>query len=28
VRALQNRPDLFDYYDWCEGGLVRDPRRI
>jgi hypothetical protein len=28
VRTLQNRPDLFDYYDWCEGGLVRNPRRI
>jgi hypothetical protein len=28
VRALQARPDLFDYYDWCEGGLVRRPRRI
>jgi len=28
VRALQSRPDLFDYYDWCEGGLVRNPRRI
>jgi hypothetical protein len=28
VRALQARPDLFDYYDWCEGGLVRKPRRI
>jgi hypothetical protein len=21
-------PDLFDYRDWCEGGLVRTPRRL
>jgi hypothetical protein len=28
VRMLLARPDLFDYHDWCEGGLVRNPRRI
>jgi hypothetical protein len=28
VRVLQRRPDLFDYYDWNEGGLVRNPRRL
>jgi hypothetical protein len=28
VRMLLARPDLFDYHDWCEGGLVRSPRRI
>lgn len=28
VRTLQNRADLFDYHDWCEGGLARNPRRI
>jgi hypothetical protein len=27
-RALLERPELFDYPDWCEGGLVRQPRRI
>ncbi|MFX0593142.1 hypothetical protein [Melissospora conviva] len=27
-RALQARPELFDYHDWCEGGLVRRHRRI
>jgi hypothetical protein len=21
-------PELFDYRDWCEGGLVRQPRRL
>ena len=20
--------ELFDYHDWCEGGLVRHPRRL
>jgi hypothetical protein len=28
TRALLARPDLFDYHDWCEGGLTRNPRRI
>ena len=28
VRALIREPELFDYHDWCEGGLVRQPRRI
>jgi len=33
VRTLQRQAErgeaeLFDYHDWCEGGLVRDPRRL
>ncbi|GAA5177087.1 hypothetical protein GCM10023322_00870 [Rugosimonospora acidiphila] len=28
VRMLLARPELFDYRDWCEGGLVRHPRRL
>ncbi len=28
VRALQTHADLFEYHDWCEGGLVRNPRRL
>jgi hypothetical protein len=28
VRALLARPELFDYHDWCEGGLVRSSRRL
>jgi hypothetical protein len=28
VRMLLARPELFEYHDWCEGGLVRSPRRI
>ena len=28
VRVLLARQDLFDYYDWCEGGLTRNPRRL
>jgi hypothetical protein len=28
TRMLIARPDLFDYHDWCEGGLVRHPRRL
>lgn len=28
TRMLLARPDLFDYHDWCEGGLVRQPRRL
>jgi hypothetical protein len=27
-RVLLARPDLFVYRDWCEGGLVRENRRI
>ncbi|HZN71948.1 MAG TPA: hypothetical protein VFC00_09750 [Micromonosporaceae bacterium] len=28
TRMLLARPDIFDYHDWCEGGLVRHPRRL
>ena len=28
TRMLLARPELFDYHDWCEGGLVRRPRRL
>lgn len=28
TRVLLSRPDLFDYHEWCEGGLVREPRRL
>jgi hypothetical protein len=28
VRKLLSDPDLFDYHSWCEGGLVRRPRKI
>ncbi|ROT33740.1 hypothetical protein [Micromonospora sp. HM5-17] len=28
TRVLQSRPELFDYHDWCEGGLVRQSRRL
>lgn len=28
TRMLLARPELFDYHDWCEGGLVRNPRRL
>jgi hypothetical protein len=28
VRMLLARRDLFEYHDWCEGGLVRNPRRL
>jgi hypothetical protein len=28
ARMLLARPELFKYEDWCEGGLVRQPRRI
>lgn len=28
ARVLLARPELFDYRDWCEGGLVRQPRRL
>lgn len=28
TRVLLAIPELFDYHDWCEGGLVRAPRRL
>jgi hypothetical protein len=28
ARMLLARPELFDYYEWCEGGLVRHPRKL
>jgi hypothetical protein len=28
VRMLLARPSLFDFHDWCEGGLVRSQRRL
>jgi hypothetical protein len=28
TRMLLAVPDLFDYREWCEGGLVRQPRRL
>jgi hypothetical protein len=28
TRMLIARPELFDYHDWCEGGLVRNPRKL
>ncbi|MDQ0367879.1 hypothetical protein J2S42_004548 [Catenuloplanes indicus] len=28
ARVLLARPELFDYHDWCEGGLVRQSRRL
>jgi hypothetical protein len=28
TRMLLARPEIFRYPDWCEGGLVREPRRI
>jgi hypothetical protein len=28
TRVLLALPELFDYRDWCEGGLVRSPRRL
>lgn len=28
TRVLLARPQLFDYRDWCEGGLVRQSRRL
>jgi hypothetical protein len=27
-RVLMNRPEVFDYGEWIEGGLVRTPRRL
>jgi hypothetical protein len=28
VRVLLARPMMFDFHDWCEGGLVRSGRRL
>jgi hypothetical protein len=28
TKALIKKPDLFDYDEWCNGGLVRRPRRL
>lgn len=28
TRVLLSNPRKFDYHDWCEGGLVRSPRRL
>jgi hypothetical protein len=28
TRVLLATPEIFDYRDWCEGGLVRTPRRL
>lgn len=28
TRALIAKPDLFDYKEWCQGGLARKPRRL
>ncbi len=28
TRMLLARPELFEYREWCEGGLVRHPRRL
>ncbi len=28
TRVLLAAPELFDYREWCEGGLVRHPRRL
>lgn len=28
TRVLLSQPQLFDYHDWCEGGLVREARRL
>ena len=27
-RVLLAKPDLFEYHDWCEGGLVRSGRKL
>ncbi|MFK3982705.1 hypothetical protein ACI2K4_20300 [Micromonospora sp. NPDC050397] len=27
-RVLMAKPELFNYHDWCEGGLVRQGRRL
>ena len=28
ARVLLAKPDLFEYHDWCEGGLVRSNRKL
>ncbi len=28
TKVLKQRRDVFDYHEWCEGGLVRNPRRL
>lgn len=28
TKALISNPDLFDYKEWCQGGLARRPRRL
>ncbi|HZE38723.1 MAG TPA: hypothetical protein VE172_07905 [Stackebrandtia sp.] len=28
TNALISNPDLFDYREWCQGGLARRPRRL
>ncbi|CAM3282184.1 hypothetical protein [Stackebrandtia soli] len=28
TKALSADPDLFDYAEWCQGGLARRPRRL
>jgi len=28
TKALISDPDLFDYKEWCQGGLARRPRRL
>ncbi|WP_018349542.1 hypothetical protein [Longispora albida] len=28
AQALMSNPELFDYAEWCQGGLVRKPRRL
>ncbi|MGY0230447.1 hypothetical protein PT931_01530 [Longispora urticae] len=28
AQALISHPELFDYAEWCQGGLVRKPRRL
>lgn len=28
VRVLIANPEIFDYHEWAEGGLVRRPRRL
>ncbi|MGH8878452.1 MAG: hypothetical protein ACRD0P_14095 [Stackebrandtia sp.] len=28
TKALIADPDLFDYHEWCQGGLARRPRRL
>jgi hypothetical protein len=28
TRVLMSRPEIFEYSEWIEGGLVRHPRRL